>query len=154
MNIQKNNGEIALQGENATAYFHIDTNMVKIDELEVNYPGEYEKGGILLEVKEYEKKLFYSFSIDGKNTVIITNDTFEQKEEILDFFGDIDVLLIVGTKNAAKVFENIEARIVIPYGEGRDVFLNTLGQDSIEEVKIYKVKNELPVDDSIFVKLV
>jgi hypothetical protein len=26
----------------------------------VNFPGEYEKAGILTEVKEYEEKLFYS----------------------------------------------------------------------------------------------
>jgi hypothetical protein len=33
--------------------------------------------------------------VDKKRLVIITQDTFELKEEILSFFGDVDVLIIV-----------------------------------------------------------
>jgi hypothetical protein len=32
----------------------------------------------------------------------------------------------VGTKQAVKVFENIEAKVVVPYGEGKEIFLNTV----------------------------
>jgi len=39
------------------------------------------------------------------------------KEEITSFFGDVDILLIVGTKNSPKIVENIEARVVVPFGE-------------------------------------
>jgi molybdopterin biosynthesis enzyme len=42
--------------------------------------------------------LFYSFVIDTKHLVIVSNDEFELKEEILSFFGDVDVLIIVGSK--------------------------------------------------------
>jgi hypothetical protein len=70
---------------------------------------------------------------------VVPSDSFELKEEILSFFGDVDILLITGTKDAAKVFENIEAKLVIPYGEGKDIFLNTLGQHT-QEVDSYKVK--------------
>jgi len=59
---------------------------VKIDDLNVVHPGEYEKSGILLEVKEYNNILFYSFTIEGKHLLIITNDKFDLKEEILSFF--------------------------------------------------------------------
>jgi len=84
---------------------------------------------------------------------IITEDTFELKEEILEFFGDIDVLLILGTKSAVKVFENIEAKMVIPYGEGKDVFFNTVGQHP-EETKVCKVGADLSGDITTFVNLV
>jgi len=57
----------------------------------------------------------------------------------LSFFGDVDVLIIISSKEAAKIFESIEAKMVIPYGESKDMFLHTLGQN-IEEVKSYKVK--------------
>lgn len=125
---------------------------VKIDNLDVNFPWEYEKSSILLEVKEYDKRLFYSFTIDWINVVIISDDSFELKEEILSFFGDIDVLIILWTKQSAKIFENIEARIVIPYWSTKEIFLNTLWQN-VMEVKSYKLKWELPDDNTEFVNL-
>ena len=49
--------------------------------------------------------------------MVIFDEVNEIKEELLEFFGDVDVLLIVGTKNSPKIVENIEARVVIPFGE-------------------------------------
>lgn len=131
-----------------------DTNSleVKIDNLSVVYPGEYEKSWILSIVKEYNNILFYSFTVDAKHLVIITNDSFELKEEILSFFWDVDILIIVWSKESAKIFENIEARVVVPYWEGKSAFLTTLWQH-IEEVESYKVKWEFSLDSTEFVNL-
>ncbi len=131
-----------------------DTNSldVKIDDLSVVHPGEFEKSGILLEVKEYSEKLFYSFTIDTKHLVIVPYDNFELKEEILSFFGDVDILVIVWSKEAAKIFESIEARMVVPYWEFKDTFLSTLGQHT-EEVDSYKIKWEFSLDSTEFVNL-
>jgi len=106
-------------------------------DFDVTYQGEYEKSGNLLEVKEYTDLLFYKFLIDGKHMCIIYSDSFELKE---------------GTKDAVKIFENIEAKVVIPYGEGKDIFLNTLGQHS-EAVKTHKVWADLDGDRTEFVNL-
>jgi len=125
---------------------------VKLDWFEVSYPWEYEKSWILLEVKEFEEKLFYNFLVSGKHLVIITSDSFELKEEILSFFWDVDVLVIIGSKESAKIFENIEAKVVVPYWESKDIFLNTLGQHSEEEEK-YKLKWEFAIDATEFVNL-
>lgn len=38
-----------------------ETKEVTLDGFDVTYPWEYEKSGILLEVKEYEEKLFIIF---------------------------------------------------------------------------------------------
>ncbi len=137
---------------NSKVFFDTKNSSVKIDDLDVNFPWEYEKWGILLEVKEYESKLFYNFSINWKTLLIITNDKFEQKEEILSFFWDVDVLLIIWTKDSVKVFENIESRVVIPYWEWKDIFLNTLWQTG-EEIKVYKSKADSPSDETEFVNL-
>lgn len=126
---------------------------ITIDWFPVSHPWEYEKSGILLEVKEYNEKLFYNFLIDGKHLVIVPYDNFEIKEDILSFFWDVDILIILGSKEGAKAFENIEARMVIPYWEWKDIFLNTLWQHS-EEVDNYKVKAELPIDSTLFINLV
>ena len=132
--------------------FDIDSKKVLLDDFDVNSSWEYEKSGILLEVKKYNDNLYYNFLIDWKHLVIITQDNFEMKEEILDFFWDVDVLIIAWTKDATKIFENIEAKIVIPYGEAKDIFLQTLGQHT-EEVESYKQKWELPFDTTEFVNL-
>lgn len=127
-------------------------NEVKLDGFDVTFPWEYEKSGILLEVKEYGDNLFYNFLLDSKHVLIVPSDSFELKEEILSFFGDVDLLFIIGSKDAAKIFENIEAKIVIPYWETKDIFLNSLSQH-IEEVTNYKQKWELPIDRTEFVNL-
>ncbi len=131
-----------------------DTNSldVKIDELSVVHPGEFEKSGILLVVKEYNNTLFYSFTIDKKQVVIVTDDKFELKEEILSFFGDVDVLVIIWSKESAKIYENIEARVVVPYWEGKSAFLTTLWQH-MEEVDSFKVKWDFSIDSTDFVNL-
>ena len=127
-------------------------NEIKIDDLSVSYPGEYEKSGILLEVKDYQNNLFYSFAIDWIHVFFILADEFELKEEIISFFGDVDVLVILWTKKSVKIFENVEARVVIPYWEGKDLFLQTLGQN-IPEVSSYKTKWEFGIDNTEFVNL-
>ena len=132
----------------------LDTNTleVKIDDLGVNFPGEYEKSWILLEVKEYSDNLFYSFTIESNHLVIINSDNFELKEEILSFFWDVDILIIIWTKQSAKIFESIEARLVVPFGESKDTFLNTLWQH-IEETTSYKLKWDFSLEDTEFVNL-
>ncbi|MDD3793823.1 MAG: hypothetical protein PHI37_03360 [Candidatus Gracilibacteria bacterium] len=153
MEIFNNKGIIEITSNSKNKInFNTDTKHVNIDGLDVTYPGEFEKAGILLEVKEYANILFYSFTIDSKHLVIISNDNFELKEEILSFFGDVDVLVIVGSRESAKIFENIEARVVVPYGESKQTFLTTLGQHS-EEVPSYKIKLELSDDTSEFINL-
>ena len=149
----KNSDLIIADWEKKEISFNIVSKKVILDWFDISYSWEYEKSGILVEVKEYQEELYYNFLIDKKRLVIITKDNFELKEEILSFFGDVDVLVIIGTKESAKVFESIEAKMVIPYGESKDMFLHTLGQN-VEEVKSYKVKWDFSLDSTEFVNLI
>ena len=153
LELQYTNSVLQITDSNNTLLdFDTEKNIVSLWWLDINYSGEYEKSGILVEVKKYSDNLYYNFLIEGKRLVIISNDSFELKEEILTFFGDVDILIITWTKSAAKLFENIEAKLVVPYGEWKDIFLNTLGQ-KVEEVKTYKVKGEFSLDSTDFVNL-
>lgn len=153
LELKNNAGTISIVDSNKTEIkFETESNNVYLGDFDVSYPGEYEKSGILLEVKEYNEKLFYHFLVDGKHLVIVNTDTIDLKEEILSFFGDVDILVIHGSKESAKLFENIEAKLVVPYTEGKDIFLNTLGQH-IEEVASHKIKAELSIDTTEFVNL-
>lgn len=154
LNIKYKNKELVVSDPNKKEFsFNIENKKIILDWFDISYPWEYEKSGILVETKEYNNELFYNFLIDKKRLVIITTDNFELKEEILTFFWDVDVLIIIGSKESAKIFESIEAKIVIPYWEAKDLFLHTLWQN-IEEESSYKVKNEFSLDSTEFVNLV
>lgn len=145
----KNFLEIELNSKN-TIYFNTTSKEVKIDDFSVSYPWEYEKSGILLEVKEYSWELFYSFSAEWNHILFVLADDFELKEEILSFFWDVDILFIYWTKKSAKIFENIEARVVIPFWPEKSLFLQTLWQNP-EEVNSFKTKWEFSAETSEFV---
>lgn len=149
-----NNGQIVKIKNSDNSIIELDTqkNTVTVEWFDVNFPGEYEKAGILTEVKEYEEKLFYSLVTEWKTILIVLHDSFEMKEDIMTFFWDVDILLIIGTKNSPKIVENIEARVVIPFGEWKEVFLNTLGQHK-EEIDTFKLKAELWVENTEYVNL-
>ena len=153
MEIRKTKNILEIESDSKwIIYFYEETKEVKIWDLIVSYPWEYEKSGILLEVKEYSWELFYSFAVDSKHIFFVLTDNFELKEEIVSFFWDVDVLIIVWTKKSVNIFENIEARVVIPYGEGKDLFLQSLWQN-ISPVSNYKLKSDLSLENTEFVNL-
>ena len=149
-----NRGEelVVLTTNKKEIVFNTKSDTVLLDNYDVSYPWEYEKSWILLEVKDYESKLFYNFLVEWNHLLIVPSDNFEFKEEILSFFWDVDILYIFWSKNSVKVFENIESKIVIPYWEWKDLFLSTLWQH-IEEIPVYKLKSELPIENTEFVNL-
>lgn len=135
-----------------SVFFNTETNNVSIDGFNTTHPWEYEKSGILLEVKEYNGVLFYKFLMNSKHVSIITIDNFEIKEDILSFFWDLDLLIIIWNKQSVKIYETIEAKVVVPYWEWKDLFLSTLWQN-IEETTNYKIKWDTIWDISVFVNL-
>jgi len=143
---------LIIENEKKEIVFNTTSLNVLLDGFDVTYPGEYEKSWTLLEVIEYSNTLFYKFIVDSKRVLIVTKDNFDLKEEILSFFWDVDVLIIAWTKEAANIFESIEAKIVVPYWESKWLFLTTLGQHIQEEESI-KIKSELPIDSTLFINL-
>lgn len=148
----KNDDFVIQNSDKKEITFDTINNKILLDSFDVSHSWEYEKSGMLLEVMEYNDILFYNFLIEGKHIVIIPSDDFEIKEEILSFFWDVDVLVIKWSKKSAELFENIEAKLVVPYGEAKWIFLNTLGQHS-EEIELYKVKSDFSLDSTDFVNL-
>lgn len=148
----KNNNLVITSASKNEVTFNLETKDIAIDWFSVSNQWEYEKSGILAEVKDFENNFFYSLSIDSYHVFIVTTDTFELSEEILSFFGDVDVLLLPGSKNSVKIYENVEAKVVIPYGEWKDVFFNTVASHP-KEIDVYKVKWEISWDITEFVNI-
>ena len=108
MEIRKKKNILEIESDSKwIIYFDEETKEVKIWDLIVSYPWEYEKSGILLEVKEYSWELFYSFAVDSKHIFFVLTDNFELKEEIVSFFWDVDVLIIVWTEKSVNIFQII-----------------------------------------------
>lgn len=138
--------------DKVTITFDSEKKSIDIDGFNLDHPGEYEKGWVLAEVKEYEDKLFYNLVTEKKYVTFIKADKFEVKEEILKFLSKIDILFIEGTKDSAKIFENIESKAVIPYGEAKSSFFLALWQNP-EAQSSLKVKWDLSWDDILYVNL-
>ncbi|NDK08422.1 hypothetical protein EOM39_04205 [Candidatus Gracilibacteria bacterium] len=148
----KKNNLIIQNSSKKEVVFNIENNDVSIDGFSISNQGEYEKGSILAEVKDYKGILYYNLTIDTQRVVVVTDDSCDLSEEILSFFGDVDLLILPGSKNSVKVYENIEAKMVLPYGEGKDVFFTAISQHK-EEVESIKIKGSIQGDVTEFVNL-
>lgn len=102
---------------------------------------------------EVEGKQLFTLRVEGKNIAYVPTDTLEVTEKVVDFLGNIDILILPGDKNATKIFENLEARMVVPYGEETPLFLSSLGQN-IEMVDKYKTKEvDFEGEATVFVRV-
>ncbi len=143
---------IIKNSSNCEVIIDYDKKEISIWDLLIDMPWEYEKSWILLEAKKYKENMFYNLTIEKKHILVFFTDNFEITEELVDFFWNIDILFIPWTKEAIKIFENIEAKIVIPFWEAKDIFLQNLWQH-IEEKENYKIKWDVENLETEFVNL-
>jgi len=131
-----------------------ENNQVIIDWYLLDFPWEYEKSLILAEIKSYQDKLFYILNIDFLKFLIIFDDNFDIKEEIVSFFWDVDFLFINTSKNSQVITESIESKVVIPFWEFKDIYLNSIWQHK-EWISSFKVKSkDLLSDNTEYINLI
>lgn len=151
MELTKKWNAIIISGDKKEIVF--DNEKVSVDWLDISFPWEYEKSSIMAHVIEKDEKLLYELRFDDKKIAYINQDYLEITEELVDFFWDIDILVIKGSKNSIKTFENLEAKYVVPFGEQKDIFFSTLWQHP-EEASSTKIKWDIGENEVIFVNLV
>lgn len=152
MDITSRNNQIVITSDKKEIVFQSPTAIV-LDGLVIDFFGEYEKSGFLATFHEVEGKNLFTLRVEGKNIAYVPTDTLEITEKVVDFLGNIDVLILPGDKNATKIFENVEARVVVPYGEETPIFLSSLGQN-IEMVDKYKTKEtDFESEATVFVRV-
>jgi hypothetical protein len=105
----------------------------------IDFPGEYERSGVLVEAVEQQGGLVFHLKTEGVKIAYFDHEKFESDKPFVDFLGDVDVLILKGSKESAKAAEGIDARVVIPYGAGAQPFLAALGQN-LEPATKYKLK--------------
>lgn len=152
--IKKENNTISINNSDKVSIL-LDTEKwtATVDSLDINFPWEYEKGWILIEVKEFNSILYYNFVSEWVYISFVTPESFEIKSDVQKFLNHIDILIINWSKENAKNFENIESKIALPFWEGKHTFFTTLGQ-SPEEQNVLKIKGEIPWDSIEYVNLI
>ena len=152
MDITSRNNQIVITSDKKEIVFQ-SADTIVLDGLVIDFFGEYEKSGFLATFHEVEGKNLFALRVEGKNIAYVPTDTLEVTEKVVDFLGNIDILILPGDKNATKIFENLEARMVVPYGEESPLFLSSLGQN-IEMVDKYKTKEtDFETEATVFVRL-
>lgn len=144
----------------------------------LNWPGEYEVGGIAITAQllksETEKgagNMLYMLDAEGLKICYLTNLDGSFTEEIIESIGEVDVLILpIGLdKNSAKqahqLIEQIEPRAVVPMLyqteglkielQGVEDFAKQAGIAVIETKDKFTLssKNDLPEDKTEFVIL-
>lgn len=152
MDITSRDNQIVITSEKKEIIFNTPKSII-LDTMLIDFPGEYEKSGVLVTHHEIQGVSLFTLRVEGKNVAYVPTDTLEITETVVDFLGNIDILILPGDKSATKIFENLEARMVIPYGEETPLFLSSLGQN-IEMVEKHRTKEiDFESESTVFVRV-
>ncbi|MDD2693487.1 MAG: hypothetical protein PHY14_00975 [Candidatus Gracilibacteria bacterium] len=134
--LYKNN---ALTIESDKKIIEIASSSLVLDGMSVDIPGEYEKGGFLLYVHAENGVNYYHFRVEGYWIAYIPALVTEISGDILEFLGNVDVLVMPGAKSMQVVLEKIEPRLLVTYGELAHEIAVALGSSEPAVTK-YKLK--------------
>ncbi|MBT6068494.1 MBL fold metallo-hydrolase [Candidatus Peregrinibacteria bacterium] len=134
----------------------------------VDWPGEYEISEVLIHAISVphgeSKTTIFQFEIDEVKFLYLPDLDHVLGDEEIQQVGDADVVLLpvggnggLDAKTAAKVYEEIEPKMVIPmqhseggYGPVAD-FLKEVGKTGLEAKGVLEVdKSKLPMDSTEF----
>lgn len=127
---------------------------IMIDDYEIDFPGEYEKSGIIAEVHEFGENLTVTRLTVGDRTVLFLPETIESMtSDMTEFAGNVDILLVPGKKELQKVIETIDARVVVPYGAGKSALFGAFGQSVEPQAKRSLKAADFDDEKTIFVDI-
>lgn len=118
----------------------LQNDAIILDGFLVDVPGEYEKGGFLLYVREYEGIRLAHFRVEGYWCGYMSDIPESMSGDMLDFFGQLDILFAPIEKKHQSLLEQIEPRLLVSYGGGACEMPQVLGV-SCEVVSQYRLKS-------------
>ncbi len=151
MELQEQNGALVIISDKREIV--LSENSVTVEGMKIDFPGEYEKSGILIHAADHGSNLLFTLRLEDRDVAYIPSDELEITESVADFFRDVDLLVLKGSKNAVKLYENLEARVVVPYGESKATFLAALGQNVEATAKFKTKESDFEGDMGVFVNL-
>lgn len=128
----------------------------------IHRAGEFEVGGLMVYGTQQGEHTIYRMEIDDLRFVFLGRTDVVPNDEVVETFGDVDVLLVSVGKNmltapqAEGLIQKIQPRMVVPLASGTDLteILRLLGKKDVEpQNKFNIVKKNLPEDDMLVLVL-
>ncbi|MBC7498116.1 hypothetical protein H7170_00570 [Candidatus Gracilibacteria bacterium] len=118
----------------------LTSDIVILDGLSIELPGEYEKSSILMYAFNKNDERLYHFRTEGYWIAYIPTLLADISTEALDFLGGIDILIMPGSKSIQPTVEKIEPGLLITYDEGASEIALVLGSIN-EPTSKYRFKD-------------
>lgn len=131
----------------------LDKNFVDLDGILIDMPGEYEKSWFLMYVKKSDNIMYFHFRVEWNWIAYIPEIPKDIDSKILDFFGQLDILIAPFSKSEQKLIENIEPRMIVSFSEKSSDLIPLLGEP-VSNSNSYKLKmQDISVDKTSLVIL-
>jgi L-ascorbate metabolism protein UlaG (beta-lactamase superfamily) len=129
---------------------------VKIGEIEIHHPGEYEIEGIFVDGIASGEETVFSLCAEGLNVCFLGKLTKPLTKEATELLESVDILFLpagaegtVDIKQAKNILQGIDPRIVIPiYMKDEGEFLKLEGEATPRREKVLKIQTgQLPSEE-------
>lgn len=120
----------------------LEKDQIILDELSIDSAWEYEKWGFLMYVKEVDMVRYYYFRVEWYWVAYIpVIPQWEMDSKILDFFGQLDILVAPFSISEKKLLEQIEPRMLVTFSEKANDLVWLFGAESYRGDS-YKLKSQ------------
>lgn len=136
MNLNFKDGRIEIHSGAANIVLK-DTSVV-IDDYIMDFPGEFERRGVFVEIRESGSPLFV-LTIEGKTLIYLPEGTSAESLEALRDLNNKDMVIFPANETLWKTVETWEASVIAPFGAKAGEFLSKLGQ-TVEKSDAASVK--------------
>ena len=126
MNLNFKNNHIEIHSGDAN--FVLNPESIVIDDYIMDFPGEFERRGVFVEIRESGSNLLYIVTVEWKTLIYLPDGTSAESLESLRDLNNKDMVIFPVSETLWKTIETWEASVVVPYGTKVANFLTKLGQ--------------------------
>jgi hypothetical protein len=128
MQISLGQGDVHIKLTEGTAFIDLSETAVLLNDYVIDFPGEYERNLIFVEVREFQDSLIYILTIEGKTLIYLPTTTTVESLETLRDINNKDMVIFPANESLWKTLETWELSVAVPYGPKTQEFLTKLGQ--------------------------
>jgi hypothetical protein len=151
MNLNFKNNHIEIHSGEAN--FVLNPESVVIDDYVMDFPGEFERRGVFVEIRESGLSLLYVITLEGKTLIYLPEGTTSESLEVVRDVNNKDMVIFPASESLWKTVETWEASVVVPFGAKSAEFLAKLGQ-TVEASDSASVKTaDLEAETTRFIAL-
>jgi hypothetical protein len=151
MNLNFKNNHIEIHSGEAN--FVLNPESVVIDDYVMDFPGEFERRGVFVEIRESGSSFLYVITLEGKTLIYLPEGTTSESLEVVRDVNNKDMVIFPASESLWKTVETWEASVVVPFGAKSAEFLAKLGQ-TVEATDSASVKTaDLEAETTRFIAL-